>query len=96
MAPIESIIKDTRVNKSHSFIITKIQFSIQLVSARTIHHSQGLSLEELIFDTWVNICNIILHSNKRKAILLTPHQHETFNMDPRVHVKMNKLKIIAT
>jgi hypothetical protein len=28
--------------------------------------------------------------------LLIPLQHENFNLDPRVHLKMNKLKIIAT
>jgi len=37
-----------------SYIIIKIQFPlnfpIQLVVARSIHHSQGLSLEELAFD----------------------------------------------
>jgi hypothetical protein len=50
MASIELIIKDIRVRKSHSFIITKIQFPIQLVSIRTIHRFQGLSLYELVFD----------------------------------------------
>jgi hypothetical protein len=36
--PIEPIIKDIKVGKSQSFIITRIQFPIQLVVARTIHH----------------------------------------------------------
>jgi hypothetical protein len=27
-----------------------IQFSIQLVGTKTIHHFQGLSLDELVFD----------------------------------------------
>jgi hypothetical protein len=48
--PIELIIKDIKVGKSQSFIITKIQFSVQLAAARTIHYSQGLSLNELVFD----------------------------------------------
>ncbi len=48
--PIEPIIKDIKVGKSQSFIITRIQFPIQLVVARTIHHFQGLLLDELIFD----------------------------------------------
>ncbi len=47
--PIEPIIKDIRIDKFQSFIITRIQFSIQLVATRTIHHSQGLSLDELVF-----------------------------------------------
>jgi hypothetical protein len=48
--PIEPIIKYIRVGKSQSFIITRIQFSIQLVITKTIHGSQGLSLDELAFD----------------------------------------------
>jgi hypothetical protein len=48
--PIEPIIKDIRVDKSQSFIIISIQFPIQLVAPKTIHHSQGLSLDELAFD----------------------------------------------
>jgi hypothetical protein len=35
--PIEPIIKDIKVGKSQSFIITRIQFLIQLVVAKTIH-----------------------------------------------------------
>jgi len=35
--PIEPIIKDIKVDKSQSFIITRIQFPIQLAIARTIH-----------------------------------------------------------
>jgi hypothetical protein len=37
--PIEPIIKDIRGSKSQSFIITRIQFSIQLVVVRNIRHS---------------------------------------------------------
>jgi hypothetical protein len=37
--PIEPIIKDIKVGKSQSFIITKIQFPIQLVAVTTIHCS---------------------------------------------------------
>ncbi len=48
--PIQPIIKDVRVGKSQSFIITRIQFSIQLTTIKTIYHFQGLSLDELIFD----------------------------------------------
>ncbi len=48
--PIEPIIKDIKVGKSQSFIITMIQFSIQLIVAKIIHCCQGLSLDELVFD----------------------------------------------
>jgi hypothetical protein len=47
---IELIITYIKVGKSQSFITTTIQFSIQLVGTRTIHHFQGLSLDELVFD----------------------------------------------
>jgi hypothetical protein len=46
---VELIIKD-RVGKSQSFIITRIQFSIQLTTIISIHYFQGLSLDELVFD----------------------------------------------
>jgi hypothetical protein len=36
--PIQPIIKDVRVGKSQSFIITRIQFSIQLTTIKTIYH----------------------------------------------------------
>jgi len=35
--PIEPIIKDIRIGTSQSFIITRIQFLIQLATTRTIH-----------------------------------------------------------
>jgi hypothetical protein len=37
--PIEPIIKDIRVGKSQSFIITRIQFPIQFATTRTVHCS---------------------------------------------------------
>jgi hypothetical protein len=37
--PIEPIIKDIRIGKSQSFIITRIQFLIQLATTKTIHRS---------------------------------------------------------
>jgi hypothetical protein len=37
-SPIELIIKDIKVGASQLFIITRIQFSIQLATIRTIHH----------------------------------------------------------
>jgi hypothetical protein len=48
--PIEPIIKNIKIVKFQSFILTNIQFSIQLATLITIHHSQGLSLDELVFD----------------------------------------------
>jgi hypothetical protein len=48
--PIEPIIKNIKVGKSQSFIITKIQFPIQFAIVRTIHHFEGLSLNEFAFD----------------------------------------------
>jgi hypothetical protein len=90
-----------RVGKSQSFIIIKIQFPIQLVAPRTIYRFQGLSQNELIFDPtnikkWVNIYNIIHIQTKEKLFWSTPLRHEIFYVDLRVHVKMNRLKTIAT
>jgi hypothetical protein len=47
---IELIIKDIKVGKSQSFILTRIQFSIQLATTKIIHCFEGLSLDELVFD----------------------------------------------
>jgi hypothetical protein len=47
---IEPIIKDIKIGKNQTHIITRIQFSIQLAITKTIHQSQGLSLDELAFD----------------------------------------------
>ncbi len=47
--PIEPIIKNIKVGKSQSFIIRRNLIPIQLATTRTIHPSQGLSLDDLIF-----------------------------------------------
>jgi len=46
---IEPIIKDIRIGKNQSHIITRIQLLTQLVATRIIHRSQGLSLNDLAF-----------------------------------------------
>jgi hypothetical protein len=67
-----------KVSKSKSFIITRIQVPIQLAVIRTIHRSQKLSLDELVFDpTNIKkmgyIYSIILHSNKIKNIFVNSY-----------------------
>ncbi len=100
--PIEPIIKDIKVGKSQSFIITKIQFPIQLAVAKNIHCFQGLSLDKLVLDpinvqkhglTYTTLSYI---QTKEKIFLLVPLQHDFFYMDPIVHVEMKRLKTIAT
>jgi hypothetical protein len=80
---VELIIKD-RVGKSQSFIITRIQFSIQLTTIISIHYFQGLSLDELVFDpiyiflkrlTYITLSCI---QTKEKLFLIVPFQHEIF------------------
>ncbi len=99
---IELIIKDIRVDKSQSFIIIKIQFPIQLATTRTIHCCQGLSLDELVFDPtnikkhWLTYTTLSHIQEKEKLFLLTPLQHEIFNVDLKIHIEMNRLKTIAT
>jgi len=46
--PIEPITKDIKVGKTYSFVITRIQFLVELATWRIIHHPQGLSLDELV------------------------------------------------
>ncbi len=89
-----------------SFIITKIQFSIQLTIIKTIQHSQGLSLNELVFYPniiifkWVNIyiyiyiyLSLIQFYFKKLLVIL---QHENIYVNPRVNIEMNKLNTSAT
>ncbi len=47
--PVEPIIKNIRIGKIQSHIIIRIQLLIQLATTRTIHQSQGLSLNDLAF-----------------------------------------------
>ncbi len=62
----------------------------------------GLSLNELVFDptnvktyglTYIAFFRI---QTKEKMYLLAPLQHENFYVDLRIHIEMNRLKIIAT
>jgi hypothetical protein len=74
--PIEPIIEDIKISENRSHIITRIQVPIQLIGTRTIHLSQGLSLDELAFDpinvkkTWIIVYCSFLHMNKRTIILI--------------------------
>jgi hypothetical protein len=69
--------------------------------ARTIHQSQGLSLDELTFDptnvkkTWIIIHYFFSHSNKRMIILVNSFQHQNFHIDQCVVEELNRLKKIA-
>jgi hypothetical protein len=98
--PIKPIIEDIKIDKSQSFILTRIQFPIQFARVRTIHHFQGLSLNELVFYptnvkkhelTYTTLSHI-----QTKEKWLTPLQHENFYVDSKVNVKMNKWKTIVT
>jgi hypothetical protein len=103
--PIEPINKNIKVGKMQSFIITWIQFSIQLTTVRTIQHSQGLSLNELVFDPtiifkkWVNMyiyIYIYIWNKRNKIFLLIILQHENIYVNPKVDIEMNKLNTSAT
>jgi hypothetical protein len=48
--PIEPIIKDIRIDKNQSPIITRIQFPNQLIRTRTFYWFKGFSLDGLTFD----------------------------------------------
>jgi hypothetical protein len=95
--PIEPLVKEIRAGKSQTYVVTRIQFPIQLAAARTIHRSQGLSLDELAFDP----TNVRKHGltytalsrvrTKEKLYLLAPLQNENFHVDERVKLEMLRL-----
>ncbi len=69
-----------------------------MVVARTIHQSQGLSLDELAFDP-TNVkkhgLSYIVFSHiqtKEQLYLLTPFQHQNFHIDQCVVEELNILK----
>jgi hypothetical protein len=89
------------LEKNQSHIIAKIQLLIQLAIARTIHQSQGLSLDKLTFDptnvrkhglSYTTLSHIRI---KEGLYLLPPPQHQNFHIDQRVIEKMNRLKTFA-
>lgn len=45
---IEPIVKEIRIGKTQLYVMTRIQFLVQLAITRTIHRSQGFSLDELV------------------------------------------------
>ncbi len=83
------------INLNH-FIITKVWFPIQLTIVTTIHHTQGLLLDELAFDP----TNIKKHGltytsfshtwTKENLFLLTPLKHENFYVDSSIHTYKNE------
>ncbi len=48
--PIEPMFKDIQIGSNSTYIITRMQFPIQLVVACTIHQAQGLTYDHLTFD----------------------------------------------
>jgi hypothetical protein len=59
-------------------------------------------LDGLVFDP-INVLNhgltyitLFCIQTKEKLFLLAHLQHEIFNVDPRVHIELNRLKTIAT
>jgi hypothetical protein len=73
---IEIIIKDIRIDKNQSHIITRIQFPIQLIITRTLYWFEGFSLHGLTFDPTnvkehgLSLHSYLSHSNKRKIIII--------------------------
>jgi hypothetical protein len=99
--PIEPLVKEIRVGKVQSHLITRIQFLVQLATARIIHRSQGLSLDELAFDstnvkkhglTYIVLSRI---RTKEKLYLLAPLEDQFFCIDKCVQQEMVRLTTTA-
>jgi hypothetical protein len=78
-------------------LITWIQFSIQLVAARTVHRSQGLSLDEMAFDpSGINEHGLTYYAlsqirTKEKLYLLHPLANSHFQIDKSISIEMERL-----
>jgi hypothetical protein len=85
--PIEPIIKNVKMSKTQSFIIIRIQFSIQCVVVKAINCSKELLLNELAFDPTKVKKNTLIFTTlswiwtKEKIFLLAHLQHEILNVD---------------
>jgi exonuclease III len=97
--PIEALAKETKIEKNQTHLVTQIQFPIQLAAARTIHRSQGLSLDDVVF----NPCGVTKHGlaytalsrirTKEKLYLLTPLTTSNFQVETSV---LDKMKILIS
>ena len=95
--PIEALAKEIRIGKNQTHLITRIQFPFQLAAARTIHRSQGLSLDDVVFNPYgVNKHGLAYTTlsrirTKEKLYLLSPLTTSNFQVDPTVLDEMKRL-----
>jgi hypothetical protein len=81
--------------------MTRIKFLVQLAITRTIHRSQGLSLDELALDpknvTKHDLTYTILYHVRKKENLYSLNSlfHKNFNVKMFVNIAMSRLKIIV-
>ncbi len=98
---IEPIVKEIRIGKTQSYVMTRIQFLVQLAITRTIHRSQGFSLDELVLDpknvTKHDLTYTIVYHVRKKENLYSLNSlcNENFNVKMFVNIAMNRLKIIV-
>ncbi len=92
--PIKPISKDIQIGSNYFPIITRTQFPIQLVATRTIHQTQGFTLDYLTFDP----TNVYKHDltyttffhikKKENFYLLQPLGMNFFQINPSVAMEM--------
>ncbi len=92
---------EIQIRNNPSHIMTRIQFSIQLVVGCTIHCAQGLTFERLAFNpfgvpkhglTYITLFQI---PSKKYVYLLSPLSTKNFQVDFIIELEMYQLKIIA-
>jgi hypothetical protein len=59
--------EEIKIRKTQSHVITKIQFHVQLTIVKTVHKSQRLSFNELVFDPK----SVTIHDLKYASLFLT-------------------------
>jgi hypothetical protein len=98
--PIEQKV-EIQIGNNPSHIITRIQFLVQLITGRTIHCAQGLTLEHLAFDlasvtkhglTYTTLSQI---RYKENSDLFFPLSTIFFQIDHLIEQEMYQLQTTA-
>jgi hypothetical protein len=86
---------EIQIGSNPCHVITRIQFPIQLVATRTIHHSQNITFDRLAFDP----IGVTKHGHyfifivKKHLHLLSPLTNNFFQVNALVQEEVHRLRL---